>query len=64
MSISFTIETLAFLEVLKVQFPYNNLYHRIFLFVSSSQTCDVFMNVPNVVYTHVQSLKKVIRLGQ
>jgi len=43
MSISFTIETLAFLEVLKVQFPCNHLYHRIFLFVSSSPTCHVFL---------------------
>ena len=42
MSISFTIETLAFLEALKVQFPCNHLYHRIFLFVSSSPTCHVF----------------------
>lgn len=42
MSISCTIETVAFLEVLKVQFPCNHLYHRIFLFVSSSQTYHVF----------------------
>ena len=58
MSISFTIETLAFLEVLKVQFPYNHLYHRIFLFVSSSPTCHVFLWTFQTSYTHTYSHSK------
>ena len=47
-----------FLEVLKVQFPCNHLYHRIFQFVSSSPACHVFLWTFRTSYTLTYSHSK------